>query len=149
MEQNYNKWKQESYNKSQEWKEKHETSNQTNSQQFNNDTKGIVSNNIAIDNDSETIFKNRIKRDTWYDNNIFASYFKMKFNESDSWVYDGSISPDIRENPYEYNGYDIYVVNGNTEIVYLVPTSEYVAVPEIYKWEISKNSIELVCTLEQ
>lgn len=81
------------------------------------------------------------KRENWYDNGIFSAYVDAILPNR-SWEYVGLMNGEINPNPYSYSGYDVYCIE--QQAYFVVPYSEYVAVPIVYAYDQENNSIKMV-----
>lgn len=85
-----------------------------------------------------------VMRDDWYDNGVFSSYAAGAYPGC-SWNYAGTILDITGDNPYDYAGYDLYCLyDGDMELWFLTPYSQYAPAPVAYRYLTSENSWKLV-----
>lgn len=84
------------------------------------------------------------KMEGWYDDGIFSSYVSLAY-PNQAWEYIGTTAGVLDPNPYSYYGYDVYKVDNFYQYLwFVVPCSEFVAVPEVYAYDMASNTMKLV-----
>ena len=85
-----------------------------------------------------------IMREDWYDNGVFSSFTAAAY-PGYAWNYAGTILDITGDNPYDYAGYDLYCLyDGDTELWFLTPYSQYAPAPVAYRYLPSENAMKLV-----
>lgn len=85
-----------------------------------------------------------IMREDWYDNGVFSSYAAAAYPGC-AWNYAGTILDITGDNPHDYAGYDLYCLyDGDTELWFLTPYSQYAPAPVAYRYLVSENAMKLV-----
>lgn len=84
------------------------------------------------------------KREKWYDDGIFSTYVSSAYPDQ-AWEYIGTTAGVLDPNPDCYYGYDVYKVDNFSQYLwFVVPYPKFVAVPDVYAYDMASNTMKLV-----